>query len=207
MFDTSKQLNAPLRQQKSDDVTQMVAALEQAAARFALRRDEFARGKSDICLDLAAKLDRFNGFASNKQREFALKLIEWSKPRPVSADWGRPVPKLFAVLQRHSTFHADPLKLSRRNQDSLVWITYNDQVVGKIEDERATVWKSKAEAAGTTALKVLAILEEFEANPLATAQKYGKESGRCCSCGRDLTDPVSIENGIGKICAAKFGGF
>ena len=191
---------------------QLIQALEQAAARFAVRTDSFADGKRDTCLDIAAKLTRWGSFVSQKQKDFALKLIEWSKPRAAAApkdetqksDWGRPVPRLFAVMQKHATLHVDPLKLSRKNQDSLVWVMYDGQLVGKIEAERAVVWPRKSEAAGTTPLKVLAIIEEFEANPLETAKKYGKLSGRCCSCGRDLTDPASIEAGIGPICAQKF---
>lgn len=35
---------------------------------------------------------------------------------------------------------------------------------------------------------------------------YARESGRCCVCNRTLTDPESIENGIGPVCAGKFGG-
>jgi len=34
--------------------------------------------------------------------------------------------------------------------------------------------------------------------------KYGKLAGRCCSCGRELTDDDSIEAGIGPVCARKF---
>lgn len=208
MFNTSNLNATRVVRGAKPEVTPTPEELRAAAARFAKRTDSFAAGKADICLELAAKLERFGSFASTKQQEFAAKLVAWSQPRPtMTADWGRPVPRLFAVLQRHTHFYAEPLKLSRRNQDSLCWITWNDAVVGKIEDERATVWKSKAEAAGTTPLKVLAVLEEFEADPLGTAQKYGKESGRCCSCGRDLTDPESIAAGIGPICATKFGGF
>lgn len=40
--------------------------------------------------------------------------------------------------------------------------------------------------------------------PLQTAMKYGKLAGRCCSCGRELTNDGSIEAGIGPICAGKF---
>ena len=212
MFDTSKlKETRRVACHMSAETAQMVSALDKAAAVYALRGDSFAQGKAGICLDLVAKLEKYGSFASDKQREFAQKLITWSKPREekpaMVADWGRPVPKLFKVMQRHAHFYADPLKLSRRNQDSLCWIIWNDQVVGKIEDERATVWKRKAEAAGTTALAVLAVIEQFEADPLGTAQKYGRESGRCCSCGRDLTDPESIASGIGPICATKFGGF
>lgn len=61
----------------------MVAVLEQAAARFDARRDSFAQGKGATCRDIAAKLQRFGSFASDRQAEFAAKLVEWSKPR----DW------------------------------------------------------------------------------------------------------------------------
>jgi len=212
MFDTSKLAGSTVkRTHMSEGAHQMIADLEKAAAVFALRTDGFSAGKADTCLDLASKLGRYGSFASDKQREFAEKLISWVQPREqkpaMVSDWGCPVPKLFAVLQKHTHFYVEPMKLSRRNQDSLVWIVYAGVCIGKIENERATVWDRKAQSVGTTALKVLDLIQEFEANPLATAQKYGKESGRCCSCGRDLTDPVSIENGIGPICATKFGGF
>lgn len=42
------------------------------------------------------------------------------------------------------------------------------------------------------------------ADPLAAAIAYGKEFGQCAVCGRELSDPVSIERGIGPICAGKF---
>jgi hypothetical protein len=34
---------------------------------------------------------------------------------------------------------------------------------------------------------------------------YGRATGSCSCCGRELTDPVSIEAGIGPICAGRFG--
>jgi hypothetical protein len=42
-------------------------------------------------------------------------------------------------------------------------------------------------------------------DPLTAAIQYGKVSGECSCCGRELTDPQSIERGIGPICATKFG--
>lgn len=42
-------------------------------------------------------------------------------------------------------------------------------------------------------------------DPLTAAIRYGKVSGECSCCGRTLTDPQSIDRGIGPICAAKFG--
>jgi len=43
------------------------------------------------------------------------------------------------------------------------------------------------------------------ADPLAQAIAHGKQTGKCSCCGRELTDPVSIERGIGPICAERFG--
>lgn len=42
-------------------------------------------------------------------------------------------------------------------------------------------------------------------DPLASARYFGKFSGTCSCCGRELTDPASIEAGIGPVCAGKFG--
>ena len=39
---------------------------------------------------------------------------------------------------------------------------------------------------------------------LADAKKFGALYGTCCVCGRTLTDEVSIEAGIGPVCAQKF---
>jgi len=43
------------------------------------------------------------------------------------------------------------------------------------------------------------------ANPRGEAVQHGKVTGRCSCCGRELTDPVSIEMGIGPVCASNWG--
>lgn len=48
-------------------------------------------------------------------------------------------------------------------------------------------------------------LEKIAIDPAEAARLYGKETGSCSCCGRELTDPVSIEAGIGPICAGKWG--
>jgi hypothetical protein len=52
---------------------------------------------------------------------------------------------------------------------------------------------------------VKAIIMGAAQDPLNAAIRYGKLSGECSCCGRELTDPRSIERGIGPICATKFG--
>jgi Family of unknown function (DUF6011) len=48
-------------------------------------------------------------------------------------------------------------------------------------------------------------LAVIAADPAAAARVSGKDTGICCCCGRVLTDPVSIANGIGPICAGAWG--
>lgn len=42
-------------------------------------------------------------------------------------------------------------------------------------------------------------------DPKAAAVAYGKTFGRCSVCNRELTDAESVANGIGPVCAAKYG--
>lgn len=48
-------------------------------------------------------------------------------------------------------------------------------------------------------------IEEIAKDPLAHAKIHGQRYGKCSVCNRDLTDPESIEAGIGPICASNFG--
>lgn len=52
---------------------------------------------------------------------------------------------------------------------------------------------------------VIAMLHAFNENPAAEILVQGRRTGRCCCCGRKLTDPVSIANGIGPVCAENWG--
>lgn len=42
-------------------------------------------------------------------------------------------------------------------------------------------------------------------DPAAAAIAYGKKFGACSVCNRELSDPVSVDRGIGPVCAEKFG--
>jgi hypothetical protein len=43
------------------------------------------------------------------------------------------------------------------------------------------------------------------ANPAEAVKAYGLRTGNCAICNRELTDPESVERGIGPICAEKWG--
>jgi hypothetical protein len=61
--------------------------------------------------------------------------------------------------------------------------------------------------------EVAAVLAEFNRDPKEAVKLQGERSrellqiktGQCCCCGRELTDPVSVERGIGPICADRWG--
>ena len=56
-------------------------------------------------------------------------------------------------------------------------------------------------APATVAAALLAIAAE----PKEAAVRWGRKTGKCSCCGRELTDKVSVANGIGPICAEKWG--
>lgn len=47
-------------------------------------------------------------------------------------------------------------------------------------------------------------LTPADAMTLSAAKAYGVATGQCCVCGAELTDPKSVEAGIGPICAKMF---
>jgi Family of unknown function (DUF6011) len=53
--------------------------------------------------------------------------------------------------------------------------------------------------------EVSASIAGVMADPASAAIAYGKRWGKCSICNRDLTDPESIERGIGPVCAERFG--
>jgi hypothetical protein len=216
----------------SPDNARFIAELLAAASRFAQRTDEFSFGKPATCRDLADKLQHFGCWASDRQADFAYKLIGWSLPRgavhplavpqqaaqaPASAPIARPVaptpapapetrlPRLFDLMQRLSKLTIGALTIARKNQDSLCWVKLEgvQQVVGKIEGGKLTIFAARL--ANTLAVDVLLrLLLVIEHDPEAAAVQHGKLSGRCSVCSRDLTDPESIARGIGPVCAEKF---
>lgn len=53
---------------------------------------------------------------------------------------------------------------------------------------------------------IIAALTTLNADPEGALVQFGRITGACGICGRELTDPVSVARGIGPICAGK-GGF
>jgi len=96
--------------------------------------------------------------------------------------------------------------------DNLVGLDRNDNrwagwvFVKSLRDARDRGDKAGAQRPGGTYQGPEAdALTEIMADPTAAAQAFGQHTGTCGVCGLMLTDPVSIEAGIGPICAAHYG--
>jgi hypothetical protein len=61
-------------------------------------------------------------------------------------------------------------------------------------------------AFGVSPEEVLEALLAAQEDPTAAAVAYGRETGSCSCCGRELTNAESIALGIGPICLEKLGG-
>lgn len=89
-----------------------------------------------------------------------------------------------------------PAKPTGRNPGA-IYVTMRGEYQGKIAGNSfIPVREADSSIAGRVA--------EIARDPMAAAVLSGKETGTCSCCGRELTDPVSIANGIGPICAEKF---
>ena len=49
------------------------------------------------------------------------------------------------------------------------------------------------------------IVGSLLSDPKAYMKEYGVQTGYCCMCNRELTNPISVKLGIGPICGERFG--
>ena len=48
-------------------------------------------------------------------------------------------------------------------------------------------------------------LRSIAHDPVAAARNHGHSTGNCSACGRFLSDPVSVAQGVGPICFENYG--
>lgn len=184
-------------------------ALIAAAKVFDARRDSFAEGKGAICRDLAVKLMRYGRFVSDKQADFAQKLISWAQKTSAPAPATTPRPNTWAVIQHFARVTIGNVRFAKKHEEPLWWIMWGEgegTCVGKITEAGAVGFARKIRMLGADPAAIKAALDEIERDPLAAIKAHGIATGRCGCCGRELTDPDSIALGIGPICADKLGG-
>ena len=78
-----------------------------------------------------------------------------------------------------------------------VYVFENNNYVGKIT--------STGDLKGDASEDVLNMLEDANDNLLQLAKIYGHQTGTCSICARTLNDPLSVQMGIGPVCAKRLG--
>lgn len=102
----------------------------------------------------------------------------------------KPVFRTSRLIIKPAKMHPGTLYVTDKAQDGAY--------VGKIV---AGKFEARREAAPDT----LSLLCSIAADPMKAAIEYGRSTGECGCCGRELTDPASVAAGIGPICATKWG--
>lgn len=196
-----------------------------AAANLAKRVDAFRKGHQaeiDFLMQNAswsdfykAMLNNIDTYGSLTERQLASVRagMEKSKERLAKREADLPQLDVSRIEAMFDTAKASGLKrLAFRALDGLkitqagdtganpgaLYVKENDQYAGKIVG-------GKFKATRQASASVLPRLQAIAADPLKEAVLYGKQTGSCCCCGRELTDPQSVEMGIGPICATKWG--
>lgn len=78
-----------------------------------------------------------------------------------------------------------------------IYVTEAELYLGKISGGK---FLSAYDCSEAKQAEVVAVCED----PLASAIAYGRRTGNCSCCGRELTNHASIDAGIGPICAEKY---
>lgn len=171
--------------------------------------------RSTFAADLAAKFNRL----SDKQYAWAHKLavdyINRQTESPADSDNGEAqFSKLFEVFKaaksrglKRLTMRFSGIRVKPSRDLGSLWILSDTETeIGNYGEQPKYLGKVTPNRLDSRlADNVKAVLLEAAADPLSAAVKYGKETGSCSCCGRDLTNPESIRLGIGPICREKFG--
>lgn len=211
------------RKWKQDALRLERAKLEEKKAAFIEREPglvEFLRENCEWSGFFSSLLDSFGKYGSLTENQVRAarasieKVIQSRKDAEQAREEKRvvvdlaPIKAMFdsAVASglKRTKYRAEGLELTRapdtgRNPGAIYVNRVNDNeyvgkvINGKFEPVRSTVEEDK-----------LAILRIAE-NPREAAVRWGKQTGTCSCCGRELTNAVSIALGIGPICADKWG--
>jgi hypothetical protein len=106
-------------------------------------------------------------------------------------------PKLRALgVDPGSVFEIKEAPASGKNAGSLYVVSKGgEEYYGRITPDGRYIGKEA----------VLERLHEVAARPLEESQLFGKQTGRCACCGKELENEESVRLGIGPVCRSKWG--
>jgi hypothetical protein len=95
------------------------------------------------------------------------------------------------------SFEFKPAGANSKNPGA-IYVTEAGQYLGKVQEGK---FFCSREATPDQQTRIVAVA----ADPEAAAVAFGKRTGVCSCCARELTNPESIERGIGPVCAERWG--
>lgn len=150
---------------------------------------------------------------SPKQEAAALSMMAKAKGRAdaekakVAVDLS-PIATMFEAAKgngyKRPTYRAEGVIISRapdtgRNAGALYVKSFETgSYLGKIADGEFTPTREGVEEQAPEAVLMIA------RDPRGAAIRFGRKTGNCSCCGRELTNRESVELGIGPICASKW---
>lgn len=152
---------------------------------------------------LVAQYDR-RGDLSEKQWACVARAMT-PKPAATELDVSR-IEELFRAAKdaglKRPAFRAEGVEISEASASSrnvgALYVKADGVYQGKVMGGRFMPVRDVEE---NTAAALLAVA----ADPRAAAVRYGRLTGHCACCGRELTDPESVARGVGPICEARWG--
>jgi hypothetical protein len=180
---------------------------------------EILKGRtSNFAQDLAASFAKFGSWTV-AQRPWAHKLANEAQAPQVEAPLPHAKPRMqLTRLATHMGMAGDRLKFPRVALAAWLEIKLmtsgknvgriavtdggkypNNEFFGYIEADGAFNPRNNLTQEGRD------LLVAFDADPAGAAAAYGRETGSCCFCRRDLTAADSLAVGYGPICADKYG--
>ena len=167
--------------------------------------------RSSFAQDLAAKFNRL----SEKQYAWAHKLaVDNTQPQKVDNTQPSQFEALFNAFEAAKAKGAKRLTLRfeginvKPNRDlSALWVTsQTEKEEGNYGLQPKYLGKvTRQQIDSRLSDDVKEVILSASKDPLTAAIRYGKVSGECSCCGRELTDSQSIAQGSGPVCARKFG--
>jgi hypothetical protein len=101
------------------------------------------------------------------------------------------------IKLRLGAFQFKPAPATGKNAGA-IYVNEGDEYLGKVVDGKFHATRACLPAQQEAIVAVCS-------DPAKAAVAYGQQTGTCACCGRELTDPVSIERGIGPVCADGWG--
>jgi len=109
---------------------------------------------------------------------------------------------------KRPSFRAEGLVIKPGKNSALYVMTTDRMEFGYYGEQpgyEGKIVDSKFHETRDTMDNTLPRLQKIAEDPLEAALNYGRRTGRCACCGRELTKHASIDAGIGPVCAGKWG--